>query len=513
MNPASIVNNPRKWDVTIAGINVAAATNYFGFQKRALEHTGGLIKGDYPAFNDDNFATNYLTQSDSEKPVSVFLGANLMLPSFMFTRAKHQDAFAFTIRTRAYANIDGIDPILAQIIINGENDSSLFNQDFSALRVSAQAMIWTEYGITYGKTIAQTSNERLNAAARLKFLQGMYAMYLFINNVSYKFYQEDSMLIVSSLVHYGTSPNLEFTSDAIKFGFGGKPAIGFDLGATYEFHPLTNVRTRMSSESKTTPFQNEYKYKIGLSVQDLGWIKYMKPANARDFTAQFDLDFNSLQTGGETPLDDANDTLSSKFTMIPDDNKFRMNLPTVVSLQGDYFAGKNIYVNSTFNYAFQFKNNEDKIHEVTTFSITPRWDWKWLGTYFPLSYNKYSHFRAGASLRLGPLVFGTADLLPLISKRDIKGVDFHFLLKVPHLHFKKKDKSPRSRSKFNVNKDTKKHKSPRPEKRKKKERKTPEVKREKKSRKHIFPKVNWFKKKRRHSADPEKRGAIIYFKL
>lgn len=516
VNPASIVNNPRKWDVTIIGLNVAVANNYVGLNSKGSKHIKSM--------NPDPFdQEKFLAYRATNKPASVFFTANVtLLPSFMFTRAKHKDAFAFTFKTRAYVNVDGIDATLANMMIEGNNNSSLFNQDFSAAKISAQTMLWTEYGITYGKTIEQTSNERLNVAGRLKLLQGLYSMYLFINEVDYKFYEEDSIAIVSSLVHYGHSSNLEFNKDALKFGFGGKPTAGLDVGATYEFHPLTNVRTKMASQSKTTSLQHEYKYKIGFSLQDLGRIKFMKPQNARDFTAELNgnLDVGSLGTGGTTPLADADDTLSVKFSMVADDDKFKMNLPTVMSLQGDYYAGKNIYVNSTFNYAFQFKNNEDKIHEVTTFSITPRWDWKWLGAYVPFSYNKYSHFRAGLSLRLGPLIFGTADLLPLISKRDVYGTDFHFLLKVPHISFGKKDKNPRGKSKFNVNKSTqkekekkKKHKQPKPEKRKKKEREINTVKQEKKTRKHIFPQVHWFKKKHKHSADPEKRGGMIYFKL
>lgn len=529
VNPASIVNNPRKWDITIIGLNVSAANNFVGLNSKGSKH----LRSQNPEPFDQEKSLAYRSKN---KPVSVFFATNItLLPSFMFTRPKHKDAFALTCKTRAYVNVDGIDQTLAHMMVNGANDSSLFNQDFSAAKISAQIMLWNEYGITYGKTVSQTSNERLNVAGRLKLLQGLYSMYLFINDVSYRFYEEDSIAIVSSLVHYGHSPNLEFNPSALKFGFGGKPSLGLDIGATYEFYPLTNVRTKIASQSKTTPMQHEYKYKIGFSIQDLGRIKFMKPENARDFTAELkgDVDFGSLSTGSTTPLAGSDDTLSVKFSMIADDNKFKMNLPTVMSLQGDYYAGKNIYVNSTLNYAFQFKNNEDKIHEVTTFSITPRWDWKWLGAYIPFSYNKYSHVRTGLSLRLGPIIFGTADLLPLISKRSIYGLDFHFMLKVPHIHFGKKDKMPRSKSKFNVNKEKsgknkkeksdmpkkdsapqeKEHKQQKPEKKKKKEHTAPSVDREKKARKHIFPKINWFKKKRKHSADPEKRGGVIYFKL
>lgn len=516
VNPASIVNNPRKWDVTLLGMNLGVANNYIGFQKRALKHTGKLTTGDYPAFNDDNFSGNYLTKDSKGKPVSVFAGLNLMLPSFMFTREKNDDAFAFTCRTRAYVNVDGIDPTLANIIINGKNDSSLFNQDFAGINVSAQAMLWNEYGITYGKTISQTSNERLNVGGRVKLLQGIYAMYLFINELNYKFYEADSVLIVSSLVHYGHSPNLEFNQEAVKFEFGGKPSLGLDLGASYEFHPLTEVRSRTKSRSNTTPLQHEYKYKIGFSVQDLGRIKFLKPANARDFKADLtgDLDFNSLQGTGDAPLAQADDTLSVKYPMIQEDNKFKVNLPTVASLQADYYAGKNIYVNSTFNYAFQFKNNEDKIHETTTFSVTPRWDWKWLGLYVPFSYNKYSKFRLGLSSRIGPLIVGMADILPFISKRDVYGVDFHFLLKVPHIHFGKKDNRPRGKSRYDVNREKPKHVAKKPKQtRKKTEHIFPKAKRKEQGQKHIFRRVFIFQKKNKHNARPKKRDQIIYLKM
>lgn len=541
VNPAFIVNSPRKWDVTLAGVNVAFGNNYIGLKKSALKKNGSLFKPDentFPAYNDDNFQNNYLTENSKMKNASVFVAANIALPSFMFIRSKHKDAFAFTCRTRAYVNVDGIDPTLAEMLFKNTGspnaDSLLYNQDFTSLRVSAQTMLWTEYGITYGKTIQQTNHERLNVAGRLKLLQGLYSMYIFIENVNYKFYEDDSILIVSSLVHYGHSQNLEFNPSAIKFGFGGKPSIGLDMGATYEFHPFTTVRSRGKSSSKTSPLQHEYKYKVGFSIQDLGWITYLKPQNARDFKADLlsNLDFNSLQGSGETPLADADDTLSVKYEMIPDDDKFRMNLPTLLSVQGDYYAGRNIYVNSTFNYAFQFRNNEDKVHEVTTFSIAPRWDYKFVGAYIPLSYNKYSHFRAGASLRMGPVIFGTADLLPLISKRDIKGADFHFMLKVPHIHLKK-DKKPRSKSKFEVKRDKpketkaggktnmpkkdtapqeKEHKTPKAEKKKSNKQKATEVDRDQNKRKHIFQRIRIFKKKKRR-AQKEDRDHIIYFKL
>jgi len=526
VNPASIVNNPRKWDITLIGMNLGVANNYLGFQKRALEHSGTRFAGDYPAFADDDFINNYLTKRNNGKPISVHVALNLTLPSFMFTRKKHKDAFAFTCKSRVYANVDGIDPFLAQIALSGGTDSTLFLQDLTGTKISAQFMAWNEYGITYGKTVMQTQNERLNVAGRLKLLQGLYSMYVFIKDVNYKFYEQDSLLVLSSQVNYGHSSNLEFNKESLKIGFGGKPALGLDLGVTYEFHALTDVRSKMSSQSKTTPLQHDYKYKLGLSLQDLGWIKYLKPEHARNFAMEVnqDLDFGTLQGSGETPLAQVDDSLNAQYTMDPNDDKFRMNLPTLASLQFDYSVGKNIYINSTFNYAFQFSNNANKIHEITTFSITPRWDWKWLGFYMPLSYNKYSHTRLGVSARIGPLIVGMADVLPIISKRDVYGVDMHFMLKVPHIHLKKK--TPKSKSKFNVNREKSKKpakqntgsttmpkKDISPKQAEKKKASSLQAKnRQQNARKHIFPR--WHKsKKRKRRANPETRGGTIYFKL
>lgn len=446
VNPALIVNNPRKWDVTPVGFNFSFGNNFVGLQHRVLQHTGSLFTGDYPAFHDEKFTDHYLTRREGRKSVSVFLNADVVLPSFMFIRSKQKDAFAFTSRVRSYLNVDGIDPLLAHMFLTGATDSLLFGQNLPTVKMNLQAMLWAEYGITYGKTIFQTSGKRLSIAGRVKFLQGMNAFYLFLDNVNYKFYKSDSLAVMSAQINYGHSTNFELSKDAFRFNFAGKPMLALDVGVTYEFKSATSKAAPVTSFD-IAPRLHEYRYKIGISLQDLGWITFLKPTNARDFNTSFNenLDLKSFETKGGSPLASIDETLRRTFQMNGNDTKFSMNLPTVLSLQGDAYLGKNIYVNSTINYAFQLKNNANKIHEVTVLSITPRWDWKWLGFYLPVSYNKYSKFRLGLSMRIGPLVVGTADIFPFISKRDIYGVDVHFLLKVPHLpiEIKKHNGKPR----------------------------------------------------------------------
>ena len=138
VNPASIVNSPRKWDVTIIGINVAVANNFIGLNKDGRKF---LLSQDENPFNKNN----YLAQKTKAKSISLFAEANIMLPSFMFIRSKHKDAFAFTCRSRIYMNVDGIPAELGNYAMNSGQDSTFFQQYRSAKYVSAQAMILNEY--------------------------------------------------------------------------------------------------------------------------------------------------------------------------------------------------------------------------------------------------------------------------------------------------------------------------------------------------------------------------------
>jgi hypothetical protein len=138
--------------------------------------------------------------------------------------------------------------------------------------------------------------------------------------------------------------------------------------------------------------------------------------------------------------------------------------------------------------------------------------------------------RLGMSMRIGPLIVGMADILPIISKRDVYAVDFHVMLKVPHIQLKKKN--PRNKSKFDTNagksntpaknndpshmpkKDVspKEHKQPKPDRKKSQGHNAPDTNRDKKTRKHIFPRIHLFKKKNKHTAG-EGKEHTIYFKL
>jgi hypothetical protein len=83
------------------------------------------------------------------------------------------------------------------------------------------------------------------------------------------------------------------------------------------------------------------------------------------------------------------------------------------------------------------------LHQVSTFTVTPKYDMVWLGAYMPLSVDVMGNVSWGATLRIGPLIIGTADFLGFFAKKYIYNADIHAALKItiPYSVKVKKSKS------------------------------------------------------------------------
>ena len=145
------------------------------------------------------------------------------------------------------------------------------------------------------------------------------------------------------------------------------------------------------------------------------------------------------------PIDPASvgefdDTLKSRFGFKGGDRSYKMNLPTAFSLQIDYQIWKDVYVNFTPFIALQFKNNDTKVHDISSLTLTPRWDHQWFGVFLPVQYNFLDGFRTGAAVRLGPVIVGSTNLGALIGQKAVFGADIYAMLKLPIPYTKPKDR-------------------------------------------------------------------------
>lgn len=489
INPANVVESRMKFDMTLVGFNMSAGNNYIGLKRSALARSGKLTSGYYPAFDDPQFQTRYLTEVVNDKDKAVFLGLRINGPSFLIN-LNRKNAIGFTSSSRTYVNVDGVNPELARLIyydigrgIGGDPVKDFYKKPFTVDYLSANINSWLEYGLTYGHVFRDKDEHYFKAGATVKYLQGVASAYLNVKNLNYQFNNDTILGVFHTDINYGHSNNLELSSlegdyknnnpsvnDPTLNGtfangypkLASLPGWGFDLGFVYEFRPkYADYKYDMDGETGLwRKDKNKYKLKIGVSLTDLGYIKYAKGKYSNNVTLDWDsirfrklLDNNYYDVvNGDTlnwkdyPIYNFDRVLDSLSTYNNEQGTYKMYLPTALSFQIDYNIWKDFYINLTPNIAFKFKNKEAKVHEWTNISLTPRWDHRWFGVSIPISYNQFyanagQPISVGAGLRVGPLIFGTNRLATyLSSKKDIYGADLYAMLKIPVPYHGPRDK-------------------------------------------------------------------------
>ncbi len=442
LNPANVVDSRYKVDVTLAGASLQFYNNYLGMSRDALKKDQ---YGHLYAFDDTLFMEHYLTPKDNKINKSIYFSNQIYGPSFLIS-INPKNAFAVKTKMRTLINVDGIEPELAQLAYTSLKDSSLWLTNLSNQNFSAQTMTWVEYGLCYGHVFKDEGMHAFKAGITAKYIQGIQSAYMNINDLDYNFTNDTTLSLFHSDVSYGHSSTYE--GDKIEPAFKNTALFswGLDLGVVYEYRPdFETYKYDMDGETGLwRKDKNKYKLKVGLSVVDIGYAKFKKGTYSRNFTADIGLwnlhDFDSVHNFG-----DFDSLLNARYPMNKGDEYYKMNLPTAFALTVDYHIYKDFYANFTTYISPRFKKDAEKVHDLSTFSLAPRWDHKWFGAFIPFAYDLTGNFKAGLGLRIGPLIVGTNSLGPWVSRKDIYGADAYAMLKIPIMY-----RSPRDKDKDKV---------------------------------------------------------------
>ncbi len=438
--PASIANGRDKFDISLIGVSFYAYNNYVGVNKQAFCQPFG--PGAFHNFNDPNFKQNFMTTNENSQNKKMFVGSRIAGPSFLIN-INHKNAIAFAMSERNYVNVDNVDPSLAHQLYNNVKDTALWGLALKNKNLSIQEMSWAEYGLTFAHVFTENTAHFFKAGVTLNILQGIQSAYVYVKDFNYKFKNDTTISVYNSQFNYGHSSNLNVLNN-VKPGSNNTgtgiidfsqsyPGISFNFGAVYEWRPdFMKYEYDMDGEHNLwRRDQNKYKLKIGLTVSDLGSIKFKKGPTSFDFVSNVtDFSLHQLNTSS---VSQADSSLKAHFTASTNSPTYKMALPTVISAQADYYFGKNLYLNLTPYFAFQFTNRIAKVHDISSIILTPRWDHKWFGAFLPVQYNLNDGFRAGLAIRLGPIAFGTSNFAPFlgIGGKTIYGADAYVIVKIP----------------------------------------------------------------------------------
>ncbi len=455
--PASFVDGRFIVDVNLFSANVAGWQNmkYFDTKvmpkwwKKSFTADTMWMKPD-STLADRSIFDLYDYNNPKARSRGAYFSTQLDILNFAF-HVTPKIAIGFSFKNRMVANVDNVDPKLAMLATNGFDFQKLWNLKLDDQFATVNMMAWNEYGINYGQVVMDKGEHFLKVGGRVKILQGIASAYSHSDNLVYNVLNKDTLTTLQGNFNYGYSSNMDDLQDfnaKTLFKSSSKLGFGLDLGVVYEWRPKWKEFKYEMDGVQDIWMKNENKYTLraGVSVLDIGGMKYTKGGLSRDFTVNtttLDMrvfkDVNSFAS-----MDSVVDSLITHDPGWTENESkggtYYMNTPTALNFQLDYHIWKWFYINATGNVNIISKKNPSRVRTPNQFAITPSFDYAWFGLHIPVSVNNYSGWKVGMAARLGPITIGFVDFNSLFAVGKVRGTEFYMGLRVPVLYSKPRDR-------------------------------------------------------------------------
>jgi outer membrane protein OmpA-like peptidoglycan-associated protein len=452
LQPASIVDNRFKFDMNLFSFNATAFQNIYKFDTKDMPKW--WIKSFADTNNtqwmkpDSTFMSRYLIpikdfNDDAAKPRGANINIQIDLLNFMF-HVNPKIAVGFSAKFRSITNVDDVSMKLLKLGTEELKYKPLWVINIPEALIRVNQMTWNEYGVNYAQVLKDDNEHFFKMGGRLKVLQGLGAAYLYSENFNFALKNEDTTTSLSGDFNYGYSANLDGDlKNKSTYLNGSKLGMGFDIGGVYEYRPK-HADFRYEMDNVTNIWRRDmdkYKFRLGVSLVDVGRIKFAKGGKSRDFsvnakTSLTDLNqFTKIGSLGEfDSIIDHNTKVNPEWQGGNSGNTFFMNTPAALSLQADYHIWDRFFVNVTGVLNVNAKKDVNRVTVPNQISITPGYDHPWFGIGVPISLNKYSGLTAGLAARLGPLTFGFQSFHAVAASGKVRGLQAFTGLRIPILY-------------------------------------------------------------------------------
>lgn len=415
-NPANLVGSKLKWQVNIIGFDVNAQNDYL-FLK-------GKLIGIASNFDQDvNVGENL-----NGNPKNLSFSLDTRLPSFSF-KIREKNAVALALKVRGVMSGNDIDEKFATSLYNEQIDLLSWENFIQDGKTSMGFTSWGEIGIGYARQILNSDKHQLDAGINVKLITNGLVGKLDFQDIEYNLSADSVINVKNSQFNFLGSNELDAfingEGDATEdFKFAIK-SVGVDVGASYAF--------KLNGKE-------DYLFKAGISVNDIGKLKYEASKYSRSFVG------NNTDIPGQLILDGSGDY--KNFDSIMDilgtnttpTGNFEVALPTTLNVFLDVRAVKGLYVtiSGQINLLSQKKDNPSS-NLPTLLTITPRYENKVFGAFLPMSYNKYGGFNFGTGFRIGQFSIGSNNILSSLIKKNYSSINLY--TSIGFGKAKKKDKN------------------------------------------------------------------------
>lgn len=413
-NPSSIVDSRFKTDINLFSMSSSVTNDAYGVKI-------------FDVFKDGYDFDLEAKKSFSNANNAAF-NTDVMGPSVMFNIAPKHSLAVYT-RARAFVNVIGVN---GQVINDLAKDDMESFPEANVGSFNGVGNSWGELGISYAAVLYQRGQHFLKGGITAKYLQGVANYHIQGNDVTMEFNEdlilpENSTYTTTGSAVYGSSQDFETNSD-LEIDSKSR-GFGFDLGLTYEWRPEYTADRADINDLKEV---NKYKLRFGISVTDIGSMKYEKGIrnlyNLNDTFTQDDLD----------NADGIYDLYTNKTVI---NGTVKSYLPTALHADVDWNIYKKFYLNANGDLGVVSKDKLNQNSIANRVSLTPRYESRWFSAYIPVSYMDYSkQVQAGLGLRTGIFFIGSGSIISNAISKSSRAADIHLGFKIPVYQKKAKDK-------------------------------------------------------------------------
>ncbi|PZR19148.1 MAG: hypothetical protein DI539_15005 [Flavobacterium psychrophilum] len=430
-SPTQSFFNPNSWDVNIVAVDVFLQNDYTYITNQSIIGLAGAditsvsLRDKIMGVSGSNLQDYYNKDNGGYHFSSDVLG-----PSFSFTTDIGQRKFVIGFFTRLRTQGSAIDI---------DNYSKFDNTNIDAINVynfspfKTNFMNWGEIGLNVATQLVDKKEYRLVLGGNLKYEMGYDAMNVnsrstanIVRTVDSNYGTDGVIANYNIVASYATGYDSE--NERYRLKPTGK-GFGADMGLAF-------VKWNYRME--------DYDYKMSFNILDVGYINF--DGQNHLFRGR-PVDINSLSGRRISSPEDLMHILSEEAYGDPDASlvgtKFSIGLPTSMHFNVSKRIRDNHYLN--FDIVQRTPVFKNSLKRANIANVSYSIQKKILGYGISTSLYEFRDLQFGTYLRLGPLIIGSENFLPLFFKqKKLHSADFYIGLKVYPFGEKNPDKVRRS---------------------------------------------------------------------
>jgi len=450
VNPALMTNSRYYVDVNVFSTGFFVHNNYAYLSRDEYRFSRFLLPGyEYPVHAKEHGQGErpaYTLENVNRK--NIHSNYRVMGPSVMVAVNDH--AFGFHTGFRQVNTVKDLPYDMANYFYYSLDYKPQHGYEYEHRDpIKFATLTWSEISFSWAYMFHKYDRDRWSLGVSAKFLLGHAGAYVYMDNLTY-FTPDDNNVYVRNMngeaayslpIDYATN---EMSGSMIK-GYG----MGFDLGVSYIHTEKghSNINYKRLCQQR----YEDYKFKFGVSLMDLGWIRFNDKAEKYHYdnvSGSWE-DVDTLKQYYDN-LAFISEDVNARFFDDPDDalvaNKFSMYLPASLGLQLDYHWQKNWFVSSSVRLPISYAKGQ--VRSPAGFMVSPRLETQVFELGMPFTLYDFRHPMLGAYFRFYNFTVGTDNLSGFLNLTNHYGFNVYFSFKISLIKNHCKRKLPR----FCVNK-------------------------------------------------------------